>query len=44
MADRLAPAIQKSTRGVVPKTNHDPVLLGKHPMVASALRAFRRGW
>ena len=39
----LAAGIPKSTLVVVPKTNHYTVLLGSHPKVKSALRAFLKG-
>jgi len=39
----MAHAISKSKLVVVPKTNHYTVLLGQHPKVKTALRAFLKG-
>lgn len=42
-AEAIAAAIPKSKLVVVPKTNHYTVLLGSHPRVKAALRAFLKG-
>ena len=42
-AEAMAHAIPRSKLVVVPGTNHYTVLLGQHPKVKSALRAFLRG-
>jgi pimeloyl-ACP methyl ester carboxylesterase len=41
--EAMAHAIPKSRLVVVPKTNHYTVLLGSHPKVRTALRAFLKG-
>jgi len=41
--EAMAHAIPKSRLVVVPKTNHYTVLLGSHPKVKTALRAFLKG-
>jgi pimeloyl-ACP methyl ester carboxylesterase len=41
--EALAAAIPRSRLVVVPKTNHYTVLLGSHPKVKTALRAFLKG-
>ncbi len=41
--EAMSHAIAKSTLVVVPKTNHYTVLLGSHPRVKAALRAFLTG-
>jgi pimeloyl-ACP methyl ester carboxylesterase len=42
-ADAMAHAIPRSKLVVVPGTNHYTVLLGQHPKVKTALRAFLKG-
>jgi pimeloyl-ACP methyl ester carboxylesterase len=42
-ADAMAAAIPRAKLVVVPGTNHYTVLLGQHPKVKTALRAFLRG-